>query len=747
MPRTDSSERILSASSSNALGAFGGVFTPSILTILGVIMFMRAGFVVGQAGIFHALLILVLAKGITTMTAFSISAVSTNTPVAGGGAYFLISRALGPESGGAIGLALFIAQAVSVPFYTLGFTEALVRTFPTTAPHFRTIALAAALFLFLLAYVGARWAIKAQYVIMTVLGLSIVAFLSGSLMNFESARFVENWLPAYSGSGMSFWRTFAIYFPAATGIMAGVNMSGDLKDPGRAIPVGTFMAVGTGFVIYLVQILAVGGAQSRFALVEAPFETLCAQAPWGTGFLVVAGVFAATLSSALGSFLGAPRVLQAVSRDHVIDQLAPFAQGSRKGDEPHRALWLTLAITVAVILWAGTDVHGGAFNTLAAVVTMFFLYTYGMVNLAALLESAAGNPSFRPRFRYYHWLPAMAGAVACAGTAVLIDPLAASLAAVAVCILYTVLRRKVLRVRFGDARWGFFFSRMRHYLMKLSTAAVHPKNWRPTILVLTGNPATRYTMAMVALWLGAERGLVTLAQVLVGDLERIGRLRSTAIEQLDAFIRENHFEALSAVVVAENLDLGIFSLLQGHAVNPLTPNLVIMGWSSEPDRAETFVDHMATVRLLNMSLVVICDHGLPARRRRHRIDVWWQGRENGPLMVLLAHLLTLNGDWSDARIRLIREIPDEAGRQPVAEAMASLLADARVDAEVQILVSTDPFIQVVHRHSADATMVFIGFFPPDKADAHQFQRNFEKILASLPTTLLICSSGKADLMA
>jgi hypothetical protein len=156
---------------------------------------------------------------------------------------------------------------------------------------------------------------------------------------------------------------------------------------------------------------------------------------------------------------------------------------------------------------------------------------------------------------------------------------------------------------------------------------------------------------------------------------------------------------------------------------------------------------MATVRLLNMSLVVICDHGLPVRLRGHRIDVWWQGRENGPLMVLLAHLLTLNGDWSDARIRLIREIPDEAGRQPVAEAMASLLADARVDAEVQILVSSDPFTQVVHRHSADATMVFIGFFLPDKADAHQFQRNFQKILSSLPTTLLVCSSGKADLLA
>ncbi len=260
---------------SNRLGTFGGVFTPSILTILGVIMFMRAGFVIGQSGILHALLILFLAKSITTLTALSISAVSTNTPVAGGGAYFLISRSLGPEFGGAIGLALFCAQAVSVPFYTLGFTEALVRTFPDMAAHFRTIALATGLFLFLISWVGAGWAIKTQYVIMAFLALSIVAFLGGAAVNFKMDLFGENWPAVYASHEMSFWTMFAIYFPAVTGIMAGVNMSGDLKDPARSIPVGTLAAVGTGFLVYLVQIVLVGGAQTRLQLIGSSFETLC----------------------------------------------------------------------------------------------------------------------------------------------------------------------------------------------------------------------------------------------------------------------------------------------------------------------------------------------------------------------------------------------------------------------------------------------------------------------------------------
>ena len=727
------------------LGTFGGVFTPSILTILGVIMFMRAGFVVGQAGIFYALLILVFSKAITTLTSFSISAVSTNTPVAGGGAYFLISRALGPEFGGAIGVALFCAQAVSVPFYILGFTEALVRSFPTMTPHFLFIALSVTSLLFLISYVGAHWAIKTQYVIMVVLAIAILAFMGGAIQQFDPGLFTENWSPAFSGKGMTFWAVFAIYFPAVTGIMAGVNMSGDLKEPGRSIPRGTFAAVAVGFLIYILQIFLVGGAQTRTQLLTASFETLASQAMFGTGYLVVAGVFAATLSSAIGSFLGAPRVLQAVAMDGVIPMLRPFGRGSAKTNEPHRALWLTLGVTISVIVWAAWDTSGGAFNALAAVVTMFFLYTYGMVNLAAFVESFAENPSFRPSFRFYHWAPALAGALGCGGTAFLINPAAAVIAAVLVAILYLLLTRSFLKVRFGDARWGFAYSRLRRSLLKLSREPIHPKNWRPMIMVLTGNPEARITMVLYALWIGGTRGIVTLARVLVGDLKQIVKLKETAVDQLKEFLIKNDFEALASVVVTKNLDEGLTALIQGHPASPLRPNMVMLGWPSDPARVSSFFNHLNAVRLLDMSLIVVEDKGLPRETGSRRIDVWWRGQENGSLMVLLAHLLTLNWKWNEATIRLLRLIDDEAGRDPSTSALEALLEQARVKGVVQVLVSPEPFAEVLQRHSTDATVVLLGFNVPEEEAAGAFQHYFESIMANLPTTLLVSSSGEADM--
>ena len=743
----DSAEEKQPIIASNRLGTFGGVFTPSILTILGVIMFMRAGYVTGEAGIMHTLLILLIAKTISGLTTLSISAVSTNTPVAGGGAYFLISRALGPEFGGAIGLALFSAQSISVPFYILGFTESLVRAFPGASDHFQTIALATAAVLFLISYTGAKWAIKTQYVIMAVLGLSILAFLGGAAFHFNSTLFIENFSSKYSGPSITFWTVFAIYFPAVTGIMAGVNMSGDLENPGRSIPLGTMAAVGTGFVIYALQILLCGGAQTRFQLLGASFETLGEQALFGAGFLVVAGVFAATLSSAIGSFLGAPRVLQAVARDDVLFPLRPFARGSARGDEPHRALILTLAITFGIVFWAGKDPGGGAFNVLAAVVTMFFLYTYGMVNLAAFVESFAGNPSFRPRFKYYHWGPALCGAIACAITAFLIDPVAAVLAAIFLFILYSFLRKKVLQVRFGDARWGFTYSRVRNNLLKLAKMSADPKNWRPTVLVLLGNPENHLTMAMYALWIGEERGLVTLARVLVGDLNEISNLRDTAVTQLERFLKENDFDALPTVVVSPSLDEGLNSLVQGNTIGPLRPNIVLMGWSYDEERFDSFVRLLNSVRLLKKSIILINDNGLPASKTSRRIDIWWRGRENGSLMVIIAHLLSLNWEWSGVHIRILRLIGDEEGREPASNALRDLVNDARVDAEVMVLVSDSPFHKVLHRHSKDASVVLMGFNVPEEKDIESFRDRFEEMLPDLPTTLLVCSSGEADLLA
>ncbi|MBN1833994.1 MAG: amino acid permease [Deltaproteobacteria bacterium] len=731
----------------NRLGTFGGVFTPSILTIVGVIMFMRAGYVIGEAGILQAFLILIIAKSITTLTGISISAVSTNTPVSGGGAYFLISRALGPEFGGAIGIALFMAQAISVPFYILGFTEALVRAFPEACQDFLNIALFTAIVLFIISFTGAKAAIKTQYIIMSILALSILAFMGGSLLNFSGDVFYANLGSKYTSINVSFWVVFALYFPAATGIMAGVNMSGDLENPGKSIPSGTFAAIFTGLLIYGLQILIIGGAQTRDQLISSSFETMGEQALFGSGFLITAGVFAATLSSGLGSFLGAPRVLQAVGRDNVIPLLRVFRRGSRKGDEPHRALVFTFLITLMTILWAGNNPDGGAFNIVASVVTMFFLYTYGMINLAAFVESFASNPSFRPRFKYYHWLPALAGGAVCAITALLIDPWPATVAAVIIMIFYYSLRRRLLRVHFGDARWGFIYSRLRSNLLKLANLAINPKNWRPSILVLTGDPEPHMTMIMYALWIGAERGLVTLVRVLTGDILELAAHRKAAKEQLNRFVLDHDFEALSTVVVSRNLDEGLSAIIQGHAIGPLQPNVVCMGWASDQQRALPFAHHLIAIQSLGMSLILFKDHGLPYTAQSRRIDIWWRGKENGSLMVIVSHLLTLNYEWRDAKIRLLRMIQNEEGREPATQALKEIIDKARIDADAHIVVSESPFADVLHRYSSDASVVFLGFVLPEEGEAIKFQSRYEEMLSELPTTLLFCSSGEADLMA
>jgi hypothetical protein len=582
---------------------------------------------------------------------------------------------------------------------------------------------------------------------MTVLILSIIAFQGGALVHFDINLFSKNFGPGYTNDTYTFWKVFVIYFPAATGIMAGISMSGDLKNPAWAIPAGTLGAVVTGFIVYGLQILLCGGAQSREELIYSSFETLCSQALFNAGFLVVAGVFAATLSSALGSFMGAPRVIQAVAKDRLIPILGPFEKGTGQANEPVSALWLTLGLTITTILWAGNGNTGQAFNILAGVVTMFFLYTYAMINVAAFVESFACNPSFRPGFRYYHWLQALIGATGCAVTAFLINPLTAVCAAGIISLMVVLLRRKSLKVRFGDARWGFFYSRLKANLHQLAMMPVHPKNWRPAILVFTGNPKTRFTLVQYALWLGEERGIVTLVRILPGNIQELMEKRQTASTQLKKFLNNYGCSGFSTVMVLPDLDQGICAVLQAHPPGPLKPNTVIFGWSSDPARAHSFIRHLRIVRAMGMNLVVINDKGIPQDLSNGFIDIWWRGKKNGSLMIILAHLLTLNRQWADATIRLFRIIQDTAGVQPAKEALEMLLRAARVKAETRVIVSTDSFEKVFKSVSTDASVVFIGFNVPEQSQAEEFQARHTRIISPLPTIIMVSSIGDCDLFA
>lgn len=728
---------------------FAGVFTPSILTILGVIMFLRAGYVIGQGGIINAILILVIAEAICLTTAVSMSAIATNTPVKGGGAYFLISRALGPQFGGAIGLALFLAQALSVPFYILGFTNALMSDAPQLATWFGFIALGTAVFLFVVNWISSGAAIRMQYLIMAILILAIIAFLGGALKHFNPAQFRANLGPAYAPPMTGFWAVFAIYFPAVTGILTGVNMSGDLKDPARSLVRGTMAAIAIGFVVYLAEVLICGGATARTDLNERSFDMLKLNALFGWGFLVSGGVYAATLSSAVGSFMGAPRVLQALARDHIFRILSPFARGAKKSDEPRLGLLLTLGLTVGVILLVSGQESMTAFDMIAEIVAMFFLCTYGMINLAAFVEAFAGNPSFRPRFRWCHWSVSLLGFLGCVAVMILIDPWVALLSVLVITFVYIILSRRLFKAAFGDARRGFQYSLVVRTLQRLQGMAPDPKNWRPTFLVLARTTEAHLTLMKYADWMEGGRGLVTAAQVFSGDLEtyakRVAGLRSA----MEAFLKENALAVFPEVIFAEDIDEGIRTVIQAHSIGPLKPNTVLLGWPQSEERAQVFFRHLRIITAMGKSAVIVVDNGLPADiRLARRIDIWWRGEKNGSLMATLAHLLTQNGSWRQSQIRILRHVHDAAGRESSRTAVHGLVEASRLRAEARVVVAEEPFPNVLHQHSVKADVVFMGLpIPAEDQDSLHVYRQLSSLLAPMPTTVLVHSTGDADLFA
>ena len=297
------------------LGTFGGVFTPSVLTILGLVLFLRVGYVVGSVGLVEALLILALATSVSVLTSISLAVVATNMRVGGGGEYYIISRTLGIEFGGAIGLVLYLAISVSIAFYAIGFAEALVVSFDRdSAALIQLVAAGLVLLLTAVGFVGADLATRLQYLVMVLLFVALVSFFLGAVGDFDGGRFADNLTRPDSDVG--FWEAFAIFFPAVTGFSQGVAMSGDLRTPSRSITRGTFAAVGLSTVVYLgVFVLLAGGAPA--AVLAESTTTIMGELSLAEWTMLV-GVLAATLSSALASTLGGPRVLQRLGEDRVL---------------------------------------------------------------------------------------------------------------------------------------------------------------------------------------------------------------------------------------------------------------------------------------------------------------------------------------------------------------------------------------------------------------------------------------------
>lgn len=728
------------AAQAHKFGTFGGVFTPTTLTILGVIMFLRFGQVVGQAGSVGAIAIVLSAKAITLLTAFSVAAIATNTQVKGGGAYYLISRTLGVEYGSVIAIFLYVAQATSVALYVIGFTEAFVGTFPVGLP-FRLIATVVNVIVFLCVYVGAGWTIKVQYGILAVLVLSVLSFFAGALPQSSLATFEANAHSAYL-PGESFFTMFALFFPAVTGIMAGVNMSGDLRDPGRSIPNGTFAAILFTGAIYLLMALFLAATRSQEALIH---QGLIVREIAFSPLLITAGVFAATLSSALGSMMGAPRVLQAFASDDVFPRLRPLAKGSGPAYEPRRATSLTFLIAqVAIAL--------GDLDAVAPIITMFFLVTYGTLNMACFLEGITKNPSFRPRFRWNHWTLSLLGALLCLAVMFLMNVLWALSAIVIMIAVYALVSRAEVIAAWGDLASGLAFQRARVALLRLEKERYHPKNWRPSILALSGGAWSRNHLAEYACWLSAGRGVVSLAQVLFGDVEDLFVRRNEAERLLRQHIQDEGMAAFPAVVVAEDLGQGIKSLIQCHGIGGVRPNTILLGWSEDPERVGLFARTLRLCRAMGRSLVVVRYDRTVERSRDEApegsLNVWWREPHNGALMLLLAHLMKQNRLWRDHPLRILCPVPPLADRTNLLKEMTDRLALARIDAEIVVLPAEDRLATLREEMTREkSAALFVGFEPPEPGTEGDFLDTYRAVTDLPGDVILVSSAGDVALEA
>lgn len=723
-------------SADSKFGTFGGVFTPCTLTILGVIMFLRFGHVVGQAGLVQAILIVCLAKLITLLTTLSLAAIATNTRVKGGGAYFLISRSLGVEYGGAIGLVFFFAQAISVAMYVIGFSEACLGTFPSLGLSPVQLSSIVNVAVFGCVMIGAGWTIKLQYAILAILVTALVSFFAGAANTFSLATLQINMGPAYI-EGHSIFTMFALFFPAVTGIMAGANMSGDLRDPAKSIPSGTLWAVLVTALVYLAMAVALAGATTQQALIGD--NLIISKLAWSSVF-VTAGIFAATLSSALGSMLGAPRILQALAGDEIYAQLNFFSVGSGKNREPRRATVLTFIVAEACILL-------GNLNAIAPVITMAFMITYGTLNLATFYESITRNPSYRPRFRYCHWSTSLAGAVGCFAVMFLISWQAAILSLLGMTALHWLISLRKVKTRWGDVKSGVVFERTRRNLAKLEQGEYHPKNWRPNILALSGGVWSRKNLAVYGHWLTSGHGVLTLAQIVPGSLEEMADRRENHIALLRKLIRESEIEAFPAVVVAEELSEGVEWLVQCYGIGGLTPNTVLFGWPTDEARFQIFGELLRKVVVFRKSVIAVhCseENEDPWEPEGGTIDVWWRGEANGGLMLLLAHLLGQNLVWRNHRIRLLRVIESEAGVEEVTTHLQRLSQEARIEAEVKAVVDPD-FIAAIQRESVGAGVVFLGLIVPAAGEEESYIRRMQALAAQFPTVVFVKSAGEASL--
>ncbi|XP_036703090.1 solute carrier family 12 member 2 isoform X1 [Balaenoptera musculus] len=606
-------------------GWIKGVLVRCMLNIWGVMLFIRLSWIVGQAGIGLSVLVIIMATVVTTITGLSTSAIATNGFVRGGGAYYLISRSLGPEFGGAIGLIFAFANAVAVAMYVVGFAETVVELLKEHSilmideiNDIRIIGAITVVILLGISVAGMEWEAKAQIVLLVILLLAIADFVIGTFIPLESKKpkgffgykseiFNENFGPDFREEE-TFFSVFAIFFPAATGILAGANISGDLADPQSAIPKGTLLAILITTVVYIGIAVSVGSCVVRdatgnvndtivteltnctSAACKLNFDfSSCESNPCSYGLmnnfqvmsmvsgfapLISAGIFSATLSSALASLVSAPKIFQALCKDNIYPAFQMFAKGYGKNNEPLRGYILTFLIALGFILIA-------ELNVIAPIISNFFLASYALINFSVFHASLAKSPGWRPAFKYYNMWISLLGAILCCIVMFVINWWAALLTYVIVLGLYIYVTYKKPDVNWGSSTQALTYLNALQHSIRLSGVEDHVKNFRPQCLVMTGAPNSRPALLHLVHDFTKNVGLMICGHIHVGPRRQAMKEMSIDQAKYQRWLIKNKMKAFYAPVHADDLREGAQYLMQAAGLGRMKPNTLVLGFKKD----------------------------------------------------------------------------------------------------------------------------------------------------------------------
>ncbi|MFH1829595.1 MAG: amino acid permease [Pseudomonadota bacterium] len=691
-------------------GTFKGVFLPSILTIFGVIMYLRLGWVLGNVGLTGTIVIVTISTAITFITGLSISAIATNMKVKGGGAYFMIARSLGVEAGAAVGLSLFFAKAIGISFYIAGFTESVHSLFPQVPQLI--VGVASLTVLTILAYISANLALRVSLVIFIIIIASLISFFMGGP---PPGGFAAE--SAIALKTAPFWFVFAIFFPAVTGIEGGISMSGDLKNPAKSLPWGTIVAVLMGFAVYLAIPIFLNSFVPKEDLLSNQMIFLDVSR---FKIAVVLGIWGATLSSALGSLLGAPRTLQALAKDRIVP--AFLGKGHGVTDNPRIATAVSFMIALAAILI-------GNLNSIASVLSMFFLTAYGSLNLVAGLEGLLGHPSWRPSFRT-PWFVSLAGAALCLAAMLMINAGATFIAIFVVALLYYATAKRRLNPHWMDIRRGMHLALARFSIYRLIESEETARSWRPNMLVFAGSPSKRLYLIELADAITHGKGFLTVASIL--ERAKISEEKIYELEKsIRIYLKERKIPALVEVVVADDLASGIKNLVTTYGIGPLIPNTIMLGEAENPDNYVRYASIVKTIYTARRNTVIIRERNGKSpneQKSKKSIVCWWGGkRENAGLMLTLGYMLKMSPEWRGAELSIKTIVKDEQEREVASKMVDDYLKEARVVARPDVLVypyDDSPLPTTIKQASQDADIVFIGMRPPDQEETPEEYVNY-----------------------